>query len=79
METDMATTKNEIIDALLQRMDDALANGQRLPWQKPWEPQFGERSAPHNPITLEKHASGSRLPDTPQEPPYGGRHGDHKE
>ena len=36
MEADMATTKNEMLDALLQRMDDALANGQRLPWQKPW-------------------------------------------
>lgn len=46
MEADMATTKNEMLDALLQRMDDALANGKRLPWQKPWEPQFGELSAP---------------------------------
>lgn len=26
-----------------------------------------------------KTRSGSRLPDTPQEPLYGGRHGDHKE
>ena len=34
MEADMATTKNEMLDALLQRMDDALANGKRLPWQK---------------------------------------------
>ncbi|MDA8154656.1 MAG: zincin-like metallopeptidase domain-containing protein [Acidithiobacillus sp.] len=47
----MATTKNEMLDALLQRMDDALANGKRLPWQKPWEPQFGDLSAPHNPTT----------------------------
>ncbi|BDB14013.1 ArdC family protein [Acidithiobacillus ferrooxidans] len=47
----MATTKNEMLDALLQRVDDALANGQRLPWQKPWEPQFGDLSAPHNPAT----------------------------
>ena len=47
----MATTKNEMLDALLQRMDDALANGQRLPWQKPWEPKFGDLSAPHNPTT----------------------------
>ena len=47
----MATTKNEMLDALLQRMDDALANSQRLPWQKPWEPQFGDLSAPHNPTT----------------------------
>ncbi|WP_158006518.1 ArdC family protein [Acidithiobacillus thiooxidans] len=47
----MATTKNEMLDALLQRMDDALANGKRLPWQKPWEPKFGDLSAPHNPAT----------------------------
>ncbi len=47
----MATTKNEMLDALLQRMDDALANGKRLPWQKPWEPKFGDLSAPHNPTT----------------------------
>ena len=51
MEADMATTKNEMLDALLQRMDDALANGKRLPWQKPWEPRFGDLSAPHNPTT----------------------------
>jgi antirestriction protein ArdC len=51
MEADMATTKNEMLDALLQRMDDALANGKRLPWQKPWEPKFGDLSAPHNPTT----------------------------
>ena len=47
----MATTKNEMLDALLRRMDDALANGKRLPWQKPWEPKFGDLSAPHNPTT----------------------------
>ncbi|WP_176712561.1 ArdC family protein [Acidithiobacillus ferrivorans] len=47
----MATTKNEMLDTLLQRMDNALANGQRLPWQKPWEPKFGDLSAPHNPTT----------------------------
>lgn len=47
----MATTKNEMLDALLQRMDDALAKGERLPWQKPWAPQYGELSAPHNPTT----------------------------
>ena len=47
----MATTKNEMLDALLRRMDDDLANGKRLPWQKPWEPKFGDLSAPHNPTT----------------------------
>ncbi len=64
----MATTKNEIIEALLQRMDDAVANGTSLPWQKPWELKLGDLSAPQNPTTekptpLKKPASGSGLPD----------------
>ncbi|MBU2768707.1 ArdC family protein [Acidithiobacillus ferrivorans] len=68
----MATTKTEIIEALLQRMDDAVANGTSLPWQKPWEPKFGDLSAPQNPTTeriyssptiLKKPASGPFQPD----------------
>ncbi|OCX75597.1 hypothetical protein A6M23_02280 [Acidithiobacillus thiooxidans] len=72
MEADMAKTKTEIIEALLQRMDDAVANGTSLPWQKPWEPKLGDLSAPQNPTTerlysppttLKKTASGLTQPD----------------
>ncbi len=47
----MATTKNEMLDALLQRMDAALEKDVKLPWQGPWDPKYGELSAPHNPTT----------------------------
>ena len=68
----MATTKTEIIEALLQRMDGAVANGTSLPWQKPLEPKFGDLPAPQNPTTerlysppttLKKPASGPFQPD----------------
>ncbi|MBU2770104.1 ArdC family protein [Acidithiobacillus caldus] len=47
----MATSKNEMLDALLARMDAALEKGEKLPWQKPWEPIYGDKSAPHNPLS----------------------------
>ncbi|MHB1494492.1 MAG: zincin-like metallopeptidase domain-containing protein [Acidithiobacillus sp.] len=57
----MATSKNDILDGVVKRVDDALASGQKLPWQKPWEPQYGAMSMPHNPVTGKMYSPGNTM------------------
>lgn len=57
----MATSKNDILDSVVKRVDDALVSGQKLPWQKPWEPQYGAMSMPHNPITGKTYSPGNTM------------------
>ncbi|WP_409409289.1 DUF3560 domain-containing protein [Acidithiobacillus ferriphilus] len=57
----MATSKNDILDGVIKRVDDALASGQKLPWQKPWEPQYGAMSMPHNPVTGKMYSPGNTM------------------
>uniref|UniRef100_E6QCG2 DNA primase TraC n=1 Tax=mine drainage metagenome TaxID=410659 RepID=E6QCG2_9ZZZZ len=57
----MATSKNDILDGVVRRVDDALASGQKLPWQKPWEPQYGAMSMPHNPVTGKMYSPGNTM------------------
>lgn len=57
----MATSKNDILDSVVKRVDEALASGQKLPWQKPWEPQYGAMSMPHNPTTGKMYSLGNTM------------------
>ncbi|MBN6739857.1 DUF1738 domain-containing protein [Acidithiobacillus sp. MC6.1] len=57
----MATSKNEMLDALLARVDAALEKGEKLPWQKPWEPIYGDKSAPHNPLSDRPYSPANAL------------------
>jgi antirestriction protein ArdC len=55
------TTKDELLDALLDRVDSAIERGEKLPWQKNWDPKYGSQSAPHNPTTGKSYSLENSL------------------
>jgi antirestriction protein ArdC len=57
----MAVTKKEILQNLVDKMQQMMESGDRPPWQKPWEPEFGDQSSPHNPITGNAYRGFNRL------------------
>ena len=57
----MAVTKKEILQNLVDKMQQIMESGDRPLWQKPWEPEFGDQSSPHNPITGNAYSGFNRL------------------
>lgn len=57
----MAISKKELLAGLVERVQKILDTGAAAPWQKPWNPEFGDRSAPFNPVTGRAHTGLNRL------------------
>jgi len=57
----MAISKKEVLAGLVERVHRMLDTGLIPPWQKPWTPEFGERSAPFNPVTGRNYAGLNRI------------------
>lgn len=57
----MAISKKEVLAGLVGRVQQILDTGEMPPWQKPWIPEFGARSAPFNPVTGRAYAGLNRL------------------
>lgn len=50
-------SKAEMLDSLLESAEKMIATGEKPVWQRPWEPRYGEFSAPHNPTTGKAYSS----------------------
>ncbi len=57
----MAISKKELLAGLVERVQRILESGGLPPWQKPWNPEFGDHSAPFNPVTGRAYAGLNRL------------------
>lgn len=57
----MAISRAEMLDKLVDRVNAAIEGGEKLPWQKPWNPDFGGHSAPHNPFAEKPYSPMNRL------------------
>ncbi|MHB8549472.1 MAG: ArdC family protein [Acidiferrobacterales bacterium] len=57
----MAISKKELLAGLVERVHRILDTGDVPPWQKPWNPDFGDQSAPFNPVTKRAYAGLNRL------------------
>ena len=57
----MAISKKEVLAGLVARVERILDTGELPPWQKPWTPEFGDHSAPFNPVTGRAYAGLNRV------------------
>ena len=57
----MAISKKELLAGLVERVQRILDTGGLPPWQKPWNPDFGDHSAPFNPVTGRAYTGLNRL------------------
>ncbi|MHB8549288.1 MAG: ArdC family protein, partial [Thermoplasmataceae archaeon] len=57
----MAISKKELLADLVEHVQKILETGTAAPWQKPWNPEFGDRSAPFNPVTGRAYTGLNRL------------------